>query len=190
MYIAIWVEGGSPQTLYHLAVFGAFLFHFVRRIFEVSFVNSYSRPTPLRTLVLIAFLYGGVAASCAFFQVRTFGQPTSQLMFILGVLTFAFGEVLNGYHHWLLARLRPLGVRIYVVPRHGLFSWVACPHYLGEILSCFGYAMMSNVLPVWGIAVVASAYLSARAHSTLNWYRREMPLQIPSGWRRLIPFAY
>jgi hypothetical protein len=49
---------------------------------------------------------------------------------------------------------------------------------------------MSNVLPVWGIAVVASAYLSARAHSTLNWYRQEMPLRIPSGWRRLIPFAY
>jgi 3-oxo-5-alpha-steroid 4-dehydrogenase len=190
VYIALWVEGGSPRTPYHLAVFGAFLFHFVRRIFEVSFVNSYSRPTPLRALVLIAFLYGGVAASCAFFQVRTFGQPTSQPIFILGVLTFAFGEVLNGYHHWLLARLRPLGVRVYTVPSRGLFGWVACPHYLGEILSFVGYAMMSNVLPVWGIPVVASAYLSARAHSTLNWYRREMPLQIPSGWRRLIPFAY
>ena len=62
VYIALWVEGGSPRTLYHLAVFGAFLFHFVRRIFEVSFVNSYSRPTPLRALVLIAFLYGG--SSC------------------------------------------------------------------------------------------------------------------------------
>jgi hypothetical protein len=31
----------------------------VRRIFEVSVVNSYSRPTPLRALMLIAFLYGG-----------------------------------------------------------------------------------------------------------------------------------
>jgi very-long-chain enoyl-CoA reductase len=89
-----------------------------------------------------------------------------------------------------LARLRPLGVRIYVVPRHGLFGWVACPHYLGEILSFVGYAMMSDLLPVWGNAMVLTAYLSARAHSTLNWYRREMPLQIPSGWRRLIPFAY
>jgi hypothetical protein len=70
-------KGGSPRTLYHLAVFGAFLFHFVRRIFEVSFVNSYSRPTPLHALVFIAFLYGGIAACCAFFQVRTFGQPVS-----------------------------------------------------------------------------------------------------------------
>ena len=186
----LWVEGGSPRTLYHLVVFGAFLFHFLRRIFEVSFVNSYSRPTPLRALVIIASLYGGVAASCAFFQVRTFGQPTSQPIFILGVLIFALGEVLNTYHHWLLARLRPLGVRSYVVPRHGLFGWVACPHYLGEILSFVGYAMMSNLLPVWGNAVVVTAYLGSRANSTLIWYRREMPLRIPSHWRRLIPCAY
>jgi 3-oxo-5-alpha-steroid 4-dehydrogenase 1 len=89
-----------------------------------------------------------------------------------------------------LARLRPLGVLIYVVPRHGLFGWVACPHYLGEILSFVGYAMMSDLLPVWGNALVAAAYLSARANSTLSWYRREMPLQIPSRWRRLVPFAY
>ena len=58
--------------------------------------------------------------------------------------------MLNGYHHWLLARLRPLGVRIYVVPSHGLFRWVACPHYSGEILSFVGYAIMSDLLPVCG----------------------------------------
>ena len=168
VYIALWVEGGSPRTLYHLAVFGAFLFHFVRRIFEVSFVNSYSRPTPLRALVIIASLYGGIAASCAFFQVRTFSQPTSQPIFILGVLIFALGEVLNAYHHLLLARLRPLAVRTYGVPRGGLFGWVASPHYLGEILSFVGYAMMSGVLPVWGNAVVVTAYLGSRANSTLN----------------------
>jgi hypothetical protein len=58
VYTALWVEGGSPRTLYHLAVFGAFLFHFLRRLFEVSLVNSYSRPTPLCALVIIASLYG------------------------------------------------------------------------------------------------------------------------------------
>jgi hypothetical protein len=54
------------------------------------------------------------------------------------------------------------------MPRHGLFGWVACPHYLGEILSFMGYAMMSDLLPVWGNATVLTVYLSARAHSTLN----------------------
>jgi hypothetical protein len=50
--------------------------------------------------------------------------------------------------------------------------------------------MMSDLLPVWGNAVVVAAYLGSRADSTLSWYRWEMPLRIPSGWRRLIPFAY
>ncbi len=190
LYVALWVEGGAPQTAYHLVLFGTFLFHFVRRILEVSFVNSYSRPTPLRALVTVALLYSGAAASCAFFQVRTLGQPVPGLLFILGALVFAVGEVLNVYHHWLLARLRPPGVRAYAPPRGGLFGWVASPHYFGEILSFVGYAMMSNLLPVWGNALVVAAYLSSRANSTLNWYRRQMPRQIPSDWRRLIPFAY
>lgn len=190
VYIAFWFEGGSPRTPYHLAVFGAFLFHFVRRLFEICFVNSYSRPTPLRALAVIALLYGGVAASCAFFQVRTVGLSTSHPIFILGLLIFAFGEVLNGYHHLLLARLRPPDARIYLMPCRGLFGWVACPHYLGEILSFVGYATMSDLLPVWGNAVVITAYLVSRANSTFNWYRREMAMRIPSRWRRLIPFAY
>ena len=103
---------------------------------------------------------------------------------------FGLGELLNGYHHWLLARLRPPGAHTYVMPRGGLFGWVASPHYLGEILSFVGYAMMSDLLPVWGNALVVSAYLSSRANSNLKWYQREMPLRIPSGWRRLVPFAY
>jgi hypothetical protein len=132
----------------------------------------------------------GVIWGSAFFQVHTLGQPISNPIFMLGVLVFAFGELLNGYHHWLLARLRPPGVRTYGVPRGGLFGWVASPHYLGEILSFVGYAMMSDLLPVWGNALVVSAYLASRANTTLKWYQREMPLRIPSGWRRLLPFAY
>ena len=190
IYITFWIEGGAPQSRYHLIVLAAFLLHFIRRILEILFVNSYSRPTSLRALVPIALLYGGAAASSAFFQVHTAGQPTSSPTFMLGTVVFGLGELLNGYHHWLLARLRPPGVRTYVVPRGGLFGWVASPHYLGEILSFVGYAMMSDLLPVWGNALVVSAYLSSRANSNLKWYQREMPLRIPTGWRRLVPFAY
>ena len=43
IYIAFWIEGGAPQSPYHLIVLGAFLLHFIRRILEILFVNSYSR---------------------------------------------------------------------------------------------------------------------------------------------------
>jgi protein-S-isoprenylcysteine O-methyltransferase Ste14 len=154
-----------------------------------TIVVSGSNPV-LCALVTITLLHGGAATSCAFFQVHTLEQPTSNLIFMLGVLVFAFGELLNGYHHWLLARLRAPGVRTYGVPRGGLFGWVASPHYLGEILSFVGFAMMSDLLPVWGNALVVSAYLASRANTTLKWYQREMPLRIPLGWRRLVPLAY
>jgi hypothetical protein len=190
VYVALWIEGrGTLETPYHLIVFAAFLFHFARRIFEIFYVNSYARPTPLIALLSIAMLYSGAAAVCGFFQVRTVAQPSTLLM-VLGGLTFAFGELLNGYHHWLLGRIRAPGAKTYSLPRSGLFRWVASPHYLGEIFSFLGYAMLSDLLPVWGTALVVTAYLSARADSTLEWYRRQMPLQVPSGWRRLVPFVY
>jgi hypothetical protein len=44
-----------------------------------------------------------------------------------------------------------------------LCGWAASPHYLGEILSFVGYAMMFALLPVWGNALVVSAYLASRA---------------------------
>jgi len=190
VYVALWIAGrGALEVPYHLIVFAAFLFHFTRRIFEICVVNSYSRPTPLSALLSIAVLYSAAAVVCGFFQVRTVAQP-SELLIVLGGLTFVFGELLNGYHHWLLARIRASGAATYSLPRGGLFRWVASPHYLGEIFSFLGYAMMSDLLPVWGTALAVTAYLSARANSTREWYRRQMPRQIPSGWRRLVPFVY
>ena len=190
VYVAFWIENqGGLEAPYHLIVFAAFLFHFIRRICEICVVNSYSRPTPLSALLSIAVLYSVVAGVCGFFQVHSAAQP-SKLLIVLGGLTFTFGELLNGYHHWLLARIRASGATIYSIPRGGLFPLVANPHYLGEIFSFLGYAMMSDLLPIWGIALVVTAYLSARANSTLEWYRRQMPRHIPSGWRRLVPFVY
>ena len=190
VYVVVWIEGrGTLDTPYRSIVYGAFLLHFTRRILEICFVNTYSRPTALRALVAIAVLYSGAAASCAFFQVRTL-EPPSKLLLVIGGITFIFGELLNAYHHWLLARVCVSRSSSYSVPRGGLFRWVASPHYVGEIFSFLGYAMLSDLLPVWGTALAASAYLSARANSTLEWYRREMPLRIPPGWRRLVPFIY
>ena len=94
---------------------------------------------------IVAACQLAATTSCAFFQVHTL-EPTSNPVFMLGVLVFAFGELLNGYHHRLLARLRASGVCTYGGPRGGLFGWVASPHYLGEILNF----VLSDLLPVWG----------------------------------------
>jgi hypothetical protein len=74
--------------------------------------------------------------------------------------------VLNGYHHWLLARLRPLGVRIYVVPRHGLFGWVACPQLLGRNFEFCG--IRNNVWPAAGVGQHAGRFGISERKSQLD----------------------
>lgn len=56
----------------------------------------------------------------------------------------------NLYHHMLLRNLRSQtrqgGVKQYYVPRGGLFEFVACPHYLFEILTFLGAACMTQAM--------------------------------------------
>ena len=67
-----------------------------------------------------------------------------------------------------------------------LFGWAASPHYLGEILSFVGSAMVSALLPIWGNALVVSAYLASSADTTLKWHQREItrPRQVLRQNRR------
>lgn len=50
--------------------------------------------------------------------------------------TFVVAGLTQSYYHWCLARVKGLGGNLgkYGVPRGGLFEYVACPHYLCEII--------------------------------------------------------
>jgi very-long-chain enoyl-CoA reductase len=100
------------------------------------------------------------------------------------------GQALNFYHHLLLARLRPAGDGGgYRIPQGGLFSLVACPHYLAEIVSWIGYAVMAGLPTAWGNVFIVTLYLGARSRATLRWYRDKLP-GWPAGRRALIPFVF
>jgi hypothetical protein len=58
----------------------------------------------------------------------------------------------------------------YKVPTRGLFRFVCCPHYLFELVSWMGVALVFGH-PL-GITVfwMMLNYLCGRAHVTLKWY--------------------
>ncbi|OEL18786.1 hypothetical protein BAE44_0020197 [Dichanthelium oligosanthes] len=100
-----------------------------------------------------------------------------------GVLVFAIGVSGNLYHHYLLSRLRADGGgdKGYKVPRGGLFELVACPHYLFEIIAFFGFAMITQTVFAFAVAVGTVAYLAARSCVTRKWYSskfEEFPARI------------
>jgi very-long-chain enoyl-CoA reductase len=179
-----------PDSVYHIVLFIAIVFHFAKRCLEVLFVHRYSKPTGLGTALLIGGLYSYIALSAHYNQnaavSRLEGDSLPVLPLIVGGLIFLAAQGANFYHHLILRNLRRAGDTTYVVPKGGLFELVGAPHYLFEILAWIGYAIMARHLGIWGIVFIISGYLAGRAVQTREWYLKNVP-GYPENRRALLP---
>lgn len=108
--------------------------------------------------------------------------------FVGGLLLFVVGFVINVQSDNILIRLRAPGETGYKIPRGGLFRYISCPNYFGEILEWIGFALMSwsligVVYALWvGLPLIAQGW---RAH---QWYRQHFAGDYPKERRAIIPF--
>lgn len=110
--------------------------------------------------------------------------------FVIGVGLFLAGFATNWYSDELLLRLRQRGGDTgYKVPRGGLYRFVSCPNYLGEIVEWIGWAIAVWSLPGLFFAVWTAANLLPRARSHHAWYKRHFP-DYPPERHAVIPFLY
>lgn len=115
--------------------------------------------------------------------------PTAWLLtgrFIIGSTLYVLGFVINRQSDMILRGLRRPGETGYRIPYAGLFRWVSCPNYLGEIVEWTGWAIATWSLPGLAFAVWTAANLAPRARSHHRWYQSEFA-GYPSDRRALIP---
>jgi len=108
--------------------------------------------------------------------------------FLAGAALFAAGLAVHASADAALRRLRAPGESGYRVPRGGLFEWVSCPNYLGEMVQWAGWALASWSLPGLAFALYTAANLAPRALAHHAWYRRTFP-DYPARRRALVPFV-
>ena len=170
---------GVEWTPWHITVTVLMSLHFAKRCFETLFVHRYSGVMNGWTVVTICFLYSALSAVLGEFAAT---EVTPELAasdafstwMVPGIVLWALGQFINGYHHVLLARLRKPGETGYKLPKGGLFGQVACPHYLGEILAWLGYALVFHHAAALGGTWTMSLYLAGRSHNTVKWYRERV----------------
>lgn len=107
--------------------------------------------------------------------------------FIIGCIVFGSGVLLNWWSDQILLNLRKGGKKGYFIPEGGLFRWISCPNFLGEILEWTGFAIMT-----WSPAALVFALwtffnLVPRALDHHKWYRATFP-EYPTERRALIPY--
>lgn len=108
------------------------------------------------------------------------------LRFILGIIVFSAGVFINWWSDQILLDLRKGGKKGYFIPRGGMFRWVSCPNFFGEILEWTGFAIMTWSPAALVFALWSFFNLVPRALDHHKWYKKTFP-DYPRERRSIIP---
>lgn len=108
--------------------------------------------------------------------------------FISGGIIFIVGFIINQASDKKLIGLRTESQIGYLIPRGGLFNYISCPNFFGEIIEWSGFALMAWNLPALSFAVWTAANLIPRALDHHNWYKRYFNEEYPKSRKAIIPF--
>ena len=181
----------GQASLIQWMLLGAVVLHFAKRCIEVLFVHRYAGLIDLLSVAMITSVYTFVAVGASLVHRQTIQAIDG--LFMLGGVLFLVGQGINFYHHKLLADLRKPGAlgdpKAYHIPQNGLFAYVSCPHYLGEIIAWLGLALMSRHLFLYLALIIMINYLASRSLKAQQWYRQQFP-DYPADRKALLPFIF
>ena len=99
----------------------------------------------------------------------------TSLPFIVGILLFFCGLIINWKADTILINLRKPGETGYKIPQGFLFKYISSPNLFGEIMEWSGFALMAFNLPALTFMVWTFANLVPRAKNHHDWYLKHFP---------------
>ena len=173
-----------------LALFALWQMHYVYRTFVFPFRMHGGKPMTLLVAAFVALLVTAPYGYLNGRQLSHFGEyPTSWLAdprFLVGSVLFIVGFAINFQSDNILMKLRKPGESGHKIPKGGLFRWVSCPNYFGELVEWSGWALATWSLAGLAFAVWGAVNLVPRALANHRWYR-ETFADYPPERRALIP---
>jgi protein-S-isoprenylcysteine O-methyltransferase Ste14 len=109
--------------------------------------------------------------------------------FISGLCIFAAGYYINKQSDNILRNLRKPGETGYKIPEGGMYRFISCPNYFGELLEWIGWAFMTWSPAGIFFVIWTAANLLPRARSNHKWYLEKFP-SYPTERKAVIPFVF
>ena len=172
---------------------GLWLTHYVNRTFVQPFRwRGHATPMPWLIAVTGALFnaINGYTNGRWLFELTRGYEPSwfMSARFIVGLTLFACGMAVNVHGDEVLRGLRGVGERGYRIPHGGMYRWISCPNYLGEMIEWTGFALCTWSLPAAAFAAWTVANLFPRALAHHRWYRERFA-DYPSTRRAVIPYV-
>jgi len=183
--------GSNARTITVLTFFVLWEAHYVHRAFIYPLgLRSKNRQMPLAILGF-ALIFNAVNGYLNGRYIFTFSdgyttQWLGDIRFIIGAVLFIAGFIINRRADQILRNLRAPDKSGYKIPRSGLYRWISCPNYLGEIITWVGWALATWSIAGLAFAVWTAANLVPRARSHHAWYQEYFP-DYPQERKSLVP---
>ncbi|MBT5596776.1 MAG: DUF1295 domain-containing protein [Flavobacteriaceae bacterium] len=105
---------------------------------------------------------------------------------ISGLLMFIIGFYVNVSSDNKLIKLRT-NQKDYVIPKGGLFNYVSCHNFLGEIIEWLGFAIMTLNLGSTSFLIWTICNLIPRSKAHHKWYKENFE-KYPTTRKAVIPY--
>jgi protein-S-isoprenylcysteine O-methyltransferase Ste14 len=190
--LAMFLIGDVPKTLTTIIFLLMWEAHYIHRSYIYPFLlRDGKKKMPITVIIMaVAFNLGnGYLNGRYIFHFSGGRYSMSWLLdprFIVGTMLFIGGFIINRWADNTLRGLRKPGETGYKVPYGGLYEYISCPNYLGEILEWFGWAIATWSLPGLTFAIWTFANLVPRAWSHHKWYHDNFS-EYPLNRKALIP---
>ncbi len=165
--------------------------HYIHRAFIYPFsLHDTTKPMPA-VVVSMGLFFNTINAYLNGRYIFTFsgGYSNEWLAdprFICGLVLFVIGFVINRRADYVLRNLRKPGESDYRVAYSGMYRFISCPNYLGEITIWVGWVIATWSLAGLSFAAWTIANLVPRARAHHVWYRNYFS-DYPPERKALIP---
>jgi len=191
-FAGVFAAGSHATQLVPLVFLAIWELHYANR----TFVYPLRMKEPRRMPAVIALMGAGFNALNASLNARQVSELETYAAswladprFVAGAVLFAAGLGANRHSDAVLRSLRAPGESGYRIPRGGLFRWVSCPNYLGELLEWTGWAIATWSLAGLAFALFTAGNLVPRAAANHRWLRATFA-EYPPERRALVPYLF
>ena len=161
------------------------IIHYFNRTIIFPFrIKTKGKKMPL-AIVLSAFFFNIVNGLINGYFLSNINLHSVSIL-ITGFLLFVLGLYINISSDNKLINLRKIK-KGYFVPKGGLFKYISCPNFFGEILEWFGFALMTFNIGSLSFFIWTCCNLIPRALAHHKWYKNKFN-EYPKERKAILPF--
>ena len=182
-------NGNYPNKVI-ICFFCLYMIHYINRTLIFPFKLKFKKKKiPIHIVISAAFFnlcntffIGYYFGNLAKYEITWFQTP----YFISGIIVFFIGMYVNQTSDYTLINLRKINNDDYKIPFGGLFKYISCPNYFGEILEWVGFAILTWSLSGLAFALWTIFNLLPRAIRHHNWYKSNFQ-EYPKNRKAILP---